>query len=70
MACLIQAHIEESKLKGFTKLYTFWTKHVLRAITEALNSLEKESKLNDVATEDDGTTHTSENLRSEKPFPN
>ena len=61
MAWLSQAHIEEFKLKGFTKLDSFWTKQELRAIKEALNSLEKEGKLNNVATEDDGTTHTSEN---------
>ena len=61
MECLSQAHFEEFKSKGFTKVDTFWTKQELKAIKEALHSLETEGKLNNVATEDDGTTHTSEN---------
>ena len=60
MADITQSHVEEFKIKGFTKLDNFWTKEELTAIKDALYSLQKQGKLNNVATEDDGETHTEE----------
>ena len=58
MACLTRQNIQEFKTKGFTKVDVFWTTEELIAIKAALDSLKLSGKLTNVATEDDGVTHT------------
>ena len=53
-------HVNEFKTNGFTKIENFWSKEELGIIEDALETLFYKGKLKNIATENDGETHTLE----------
>ena len=60
MDLVTDKHVKEFKRNGFTKIDNFWSTEELSIIKHALESVYNKGKLNNVATESDGETHTSE----------
>ena len=60
MVLITDKHVNEFKANGFTKVDNFWNKKELAVIKDALQTVYNKGKLNNVATENDGETHTSE----------
>merc|ERR1711971_204208 len=58
MALLTERNIQQFKESGFTQVDAFWSPNELSAIRGALEDLQQQGKLNNVATEGDGVTPT------------
>jgi len=56
MALLSERNIQQFKERGFTQVDEFWSPNELSAIRGALEELQQQGKLNNVATEGDGVT--------------
>ena len=57
---LTDAHVDEFKSNGFTKIDGFWSSLEFGIIEDALEAVFYKGKLKNVATENDGETHTLE----------
>ena len=60
MNLLTEENIKEFRELGFTKVNHFWSDSELSGIKSALEELVSAGKLNNVATDGDGLTHTLE----------
>jgi len=60
MGEITDAHVAEFKANGFTKIDNFWSKEELGIIEDALETVFYKGKMKNVATENDGETHTIE----------
>ena len=57
---ITDAHVDEFKSNGFTKINGFWSSLEFGIIEDALEAVFHKGKLKNVATENDGETHTLE----------
>ena len=57
---ITDTHVDEFKTNGFTKIDRFWSDLEFGMIQDALEAVFYKGKLKNVATENDGETHTLE----------